>query len=203
MSECFRSGENGRELQKGDKYDWKQDGDTYTLTINKPLLEDDGTYILLVKEVEAKTSGYLTVKKRDPEYWFVRPLKEQELGYTNRPYSMSVELSEPGVNLKWLKNNAPIVWSEVNCVKKDEGCVSSIYFPNCEEDDTSYYSAIIMEFVKNGYEDQTNCWFQVIYMRKIVKENNSIHYRRFLLTHNSQLISLSRLTPIPTHSPLS
>ena len=185
MSECFRSGENGRELQKGDKYDWKQDGDTYTLTINKPLLEDDGTYILLVKEVEAKTSGYLTVKKRDPEYWFVRPLKEQELGYTNRPYSMSVELSEPGVNLKWLKNDAPIVWSEANCVKKDEGCVSSIYFPNCEEDDTSYYSAIIMEFVKNGYEDQTNCWFQVIYMRKIVKENNSIHYRRFLLTHNS------------------
>ena len=91
----------------------------------------------------------------------MRPLKEQELGYTNRPYSMSVEISEPGVNLKWLKNNAPIVWSEVNCVKKDEGCVSSIYFPNCEEDDTSYYSAIILEFVKNGYEDQTNCWFQV------------------------------------------
>ena len=87
--------------------------------------------------------------------------KEQELGYTNRPYSMSVGMSEPGFNLKWLKNNAPILWSEVNCVKKDEGCVSSIYFPNCEEDDTSYYSAIIMEFVKNGYEDQTNCWFQV------------------------------------------
>ena len=71
MSECFRSGENGRELQKGEKYDWKQEGDTYTLTINNPVLEDDGTYILLVKEVEAKTSGYLTVKKRDPEYWCV------------------------------------------------------------------------------------------------------------------------------------
>ena len=73
---------------------------------------------------------------------------------------MSVGISEPGFNLKWLKNNAPILWSEVNCVKKDEGCVSSIYFPNCEEDDNSYYSAIIMEFVKNGYEDQTKCWFQ-------------------------------------------
>ena len=85
------------------------------------MLEDDGTYILVVKEVDAKTGGYLTVKKRDPEYWFVRPLKEQELGYTDRPYSMSVEMSEPGVNLKWLKNNAPIVWSEVNCIKKDEG----------------------------------------------------------------------------------
>ena len=117
----LRSGENGRELQKGDKYDWKQDGDTYTLLINNPVLEDDGTYILVVKEVDAKTGGYLTVKKRDPEYWFVRPLKEQELGYTDRPYSMAVEMSEPGVNLKWLKNNAPIVWSEVNCIKKDEG----------------------------------------------------------------------------------
>ena len=30
-----------------------------------------------------------------------------------RPYSMSVELSEPGVNLKWLKNNAIINWNEV------------------------------------------------------------------------------------------
>ena len=129
--------------------------------INNPVLEDDGTYILLVKEMDAKTSGYLTVKKRDPEYYFVRPLQEKELGYTNRPYSMSVEMSEPGVNLKWLKNGAPIVWSEVNCIKKDEGCISSIYFDNCEEDDTSYYSAIILEFVKNGYEDQTNCWFQV------------------------------------------
>ena len=117
----LRSGENGRELQKGDKYDWKQEGDTYTLLINNPVLEDDGTYILVVKEVDAKTGGYLTVKKRDPEYWFVKPLKEQELGYTDRPYSMAVEMSEHGVNLKWLKNNAPIVWSEVNCIKKDEG----------------------------------------------------------------------------------
>ena len=40
------------------------------------------TVFLLLKEVETKYSGYLTVKKRDPEYWFVRPLKEQELGYT-------------------------------------------------------------------------------------------------------------------------
>ena len=53
------------------------------------------------------------------------------------------------------------MWSEVNCVKKDEGCISSIYFPSCVEDDTSYYSAIIMEFVKNGEKDQTDCWFQV------------------------------------------
>ena len=49
-------------MQKGDKYDWKQEGDTYTLYINDPQLEDDGSYILLVKEVDAKTSGYLTVR---------------------------------------------------------------------------------------------------------------------------------------------
>ena len=55
----IKSGGNGRECQKGDKYDFKQEGDTYTLTINNPMLEDDGTYILLVKEVDAKTSGYL------------------------------------------------------------------------------------------------------------------------------------------------
>ena len=157
----IKAGENGRELQKGDKYDWKQEEDIYTLIINNPKLEDDGTYILLVKEVEAKTSGYLTVRKRDPEYWFVRPLKEKETAYATRPYSMSVEISEPGVKLKWLKNGAPIEWSQSTCQKVDEGCMSCIYFPNVVMDDSSYYSAQIMEFVKNGEQDQTNCWFEV------------------------------------------
>ena len=50
---------------------------------------------------------------------------------------MSVELSEPGVNLKWLKNNQIINWHEVNCVKKDEiidgKFISCIFFPNCIE----------------------------------------------------------------------
>ena len=157
----IKSGENGRELQKGDKYDWKQEEDMYTLIINDPKLEDDGSYILLVKEVDAKTSGYLTVKKRDPEYWFVKPLNEIEKAYTSRPFSMAVEISEPGVKLKWLKNGAPIDWSQSSCIKKDEGCMSCIYFPDVVMDDSSYYSAQIMEFMKNGYDDQTNCWFEV------------------------------------------
>ena len=55
---------------------------------------------------------------------------------------------------------------QVNCQKKDEivngKFISSIFFPNCEEDDTSYYSATILEFVANGAKDQTDCWFEVI-----------------------------------------
>ena len=39
--------------------------------------------------------------------------------------------------------------------------ISSIFFPNCEEDDTSYYSATILEFVANGAKEQTDCWFEV------------------------------------------
>ena len=54
----------------------------------------------------------------------------------------------------------------MNCQKKDEivngKFISSIFFPNCEEDDTSYYSATILEFVANGAKDQTDCWFEVI-----------------------------------------
>ena len=53
----------------------------------------------------------------------------------------------------------------MNCVKKDEVIngkfISSIFFPNCEEDDTSYYSATILEFVANGAKEQTDCWFEV------------------------------------------
>ena len=158
----IKSGENGRELMKSDKYDWKQEEDVYTLYINNPTTEEDGTYILLVREVDAKTSCYVTVKRRDPEYWFVKPLQEKQLGYTNRPFSLAVEISEPGVNLKWLKNGAIINWAEqTNIIKKDEGCYSCIHFPNVTMDDSSYYSAQIMEFMKNGEDDQTNCWFEV------------------------------------------
>ena len=59
-----------------------------------------------------------------------------------------------------------IASNQVNCQKKDEivngKFISSIFFPNCEEDDTSYYSATILEFVANGAKDQTDCWFEVI-----------------------------------------
>ena len=34
--------------------------------------------------------------------------------WKHRPYNLEVELSEPGVNLKWLKNNAIINWGQVN-----------------------------------------------------------------------------------------
>ena len=66
-------------------------------------------------------------------------LQEKEIAFADRPYSMSVELSEPGVNLKWLKNNAIIHWPEVadKMHKKDEiidgKFISSIFFPNCDE----------------------------------------------------------------------
>merc|ERR1740131_274162 len=113
----IKAGENGRELQKGDKYQWQQEEDIYRLIINNPTTEDEGTYILVVKEIDAKTGGYLQVHHRDPEYWFTRPLEEKMIAYANRPFSMSVELSEPGVNLKWLKNGAIINWAEVSCIK--------------------------------------------------------------------------------------
>ena len=64
-----------------------------------------------------------------------------------------------------LTDDFNIALVQVNCVKKDEiingKFISSIFFPNCEEDDTSYYSATILEFVANGAKEQTDCWFEV------------------------------------------
>ena len=69
------------------------------------------------------------------------------------------------------------LWSQVNCVKKDEiingKFISSIFFPNCEEDDTSYYSATILEFVANGAKEQTDCWFEVkLFLCQFIKPNS-------------------------------
>ena len=37
----------------------------------------------------------------------------------------------------------------------------SLVFRTCEMDDTGTYSCEILEFVKNGEKDQTDCWLQV------------------------------------------
>jgi hypothetical protein len=60
----IKAGENGRELQKGDKYDWKQEDDTYTLIINNPQMEDDGIYLnyllflIIYNLFQARTSSW-------------------------------------------------------------------------------------------------------------------------------------------------
>ena len=43
----------------------------------------------------------------------------------------------------------------------EKGYKLSLIFKTCEMDDTGTYSLEIMEFVKNGEKDQTDCWLQV------------------------------------------
>ena len=45
--------------------------------------------------------------------------------------------------------------------RQDKGEKLSIVFRTCELDDTGTYSCEIVEFVKNGERDQTDCWLQV------------------------------------------
>ena len=45
----------------GEKFDWTFKDDTYTLIIRNPTVEEDGTYILFVRELDMKTTGHLTV----------------------------------------------------------------------------------------------------------------------------------------------
>ena len=50
------------ELFKGDKYDWSFKEGTYTLTVKNPTTVEEGTYQIVVKELDMKASGYLNVK---------------------------------------------------------------------------------------------------------------------------------------------
>ena len=52
LQECF----------PGNKYQFKDDGDTYTLVIDKPRVEDSGKYTLNLGGVE--TSAFLTVERK-------------------------------------------------------------------------------------------------------------------------------------------
>ena len=65
----IRAGENGLELFKGnmpgheDKYDWTYKEDTYTLFIRNPTVDEEGTYTVIIRELDnMKTGAYVTVK---------------------------------------------------------------------------------------------------------------------------------------------
>ena len=120
----IRAGENGLELIKGnmpgheDKYDWSFKDDTYTLHIKNPTVEEDGTYNLVIRELDnMKTGAFVTVKAADPEYYFKKFLKEKEKGLTARPLKLICHLNVPNAPLKvtkWLKNGSPLQVSQTN-----------------------------------------------------------------------------------------
>jgi hypothetical protein len=52
-------------------------------------------------------------------------------------------------------------FSDKRIERQEKGEKLSLLFKTCELDDTGTYSVEIMEFVKNGEKDQTDCWLQV------------------------------------------
>ncbi|XP_023324296.1 twitchin isoform X2 [Eurytemora carolleeae] len=156
----IRSSEYGLELFKGEKYDWSFKEDTYTLVIRNPTPVEEGTYQIVVKELDMKASGYLAVKAADPEYCFKKFLKDQEKGLTARSLKLTCHLNTPGARTRWLKNGSPMTFDN-RIERQDKGEKLSLVFRTCEMDDTGTYSCEIMEFVKNGEKDQTDCWLQV------------------------------------------
>lgn len=104
--------EYGFELHKedADKYEWSLKGDTYTLTVFNPTVEDVGRYNLVVK-IDKETyqcSGYLEVSAADPEYYFVKKFKETAKGLTNRSTKFVCQLNQSGAKIRWLKDGKPI-----------------------------------------------------------------------------------------------
>jgi len=165
----IKAGEFGLELYKGDmkghedKYEWSYKEDTYTLVIKNPTVEEDGFYQVVVRELDnMKCGAMVTVKAADPEYYFKKMLKEKEKGLTARSLKLICHLNTPGAKTRWLKNGSPIqLPSDGRIERVDKGDKLSLVFKVCELDDAGTYSVEIMEFVKNGEVDQTNCWLDV------------------------------------------
>jgi len=167
----IRAGEHGLELFKGnmpgheDKYDWTYKEDTYTLFIRNPTVDEEGTYTVIIRELDnMKCGAYVTVKAADPEYFFKKMLKDKEKGLTARSLKLTCHLNTtaPLKATRWLKNGSPIQYPADGRIQRvDKAEKLSLVFKVCELDDAGTYSVEITEFVKNGERDQTDCWLDV------------------------------------------
>lgn len=128
---------DGEELQLGDQIQLRIDGKRQTLQINKSTSDDEGRYSCVVGEQES--SAVLTVE--EPVADFVLRLPSVTLVTKTKDAEFTAKLSQPDVEVTWLKKGKPIQPGTKYSVNI-EGTVRRLIVHNAQEDDQDEYSCV-------------------------------------------------------------
>ncbi|XP_052706840.1 twitchin-like isoform X1 [Crassostrea angulata] len=97
---------NKLEIFNGHKYHFKNEGNIYKLILHNVKLEDGGKYTLECNGV--KTSAWLYVEAKEPEYFFTQKLPEKYSVTRRKEAVMECFVSDPRAKVKWYRNGEPI-----------------------------------------------------------------------------------------------
>uniref|UniRef100_F1RH20 Myosin-binding protein C, fast-type n=1 Tax=Sus scrofa TaxID=9823 RepID=F1RH20_PIG len=94
---------NGQEIKPSSKYVFENVGKKRILCINKCTLADDAAYEVAVKDEKCFTELFV----REPPVLIVTPLEDQQV-YVGDRVEMTVEVSEEGAQVMWLKDGVEL-----------------------------------------------------------------------------------------------
>lgn len=121
----------------GIKYKFKNDGDTYYLTILNPKLEDTANYTIDIGGVTS--TAQLTVEAPDPSYRFIKPLNKKYDGFTKHELTLECTVSDPIAIVSWYKGDKKLTSDDKIIIDKDLSGVCSLHFKSCDLNDTGDY----------------------------------------------------------------
>lgn len=121
----------------GVKYKFRNDGDTYQLSILNPKLEDSANYTIDIGGVTS--TAILTVEAPDPSYRFIKPLNKKYDGFTKHELTLECKVSDPIAIVSWYKGDKKLS-SDSRCfIDKDLAGVCTLQINSCELGDTGDY----------------------------------------------------------------
>lgn len=123
-----------QELFMGVKYKFRNDGETYQLTVLNPKLGDSGPYMIDIGGVQS--SALLTVDVPDPTYSFVQPLQKKYTGYTKHELILECKVSDSIAIVSWYKGEKKLVSDNKFFIDKDLAGVCTLQIKSCDLDDT-------------------------------------------------------------------
>lgn len=131
---------NGEEININNPeiYEVKAIGPRYSLTIKKAAFEDEGEYLVKVKDTEVKSSANLSVEEAPLE--FTKPLHDIETK-ENQTVRFQCELNKEGEKVKWFKGDKRIEADNKNIFIEVDGKVHTLILKNVNSDDASKYYA--------------------------------------------------------------
>lgn len=121
----------------GVKYKFRNDGDTYQLTVLNPKLADSGKYTIDIGGVTS--SATLTVEAPDPSYTFIKPLNKKYDGFTKHELTLECKVSDPIAIVSWYKGDQKLSNDSKYTIDKDLSGVCTLQIKSCDLIDTGDY----------------------------------------------------------------